>query len=300
MSLDVASHHKYEASGKWTPAGAATGAVVAMIGGAIVGFVYGVVLHHMPVIYLSFLLTCGAAIGAGMAAQFGARSGSIRNEGVATLVGAVAGVVTLWASWVAWAWASTEWEWLLLDPLELLDFVHFLAQEGVWSIFGQTPTGAVLIGIWSIEALMVIGGGLLLGVAFVSNTPYCERCEAWVDDETEIGPLAPTKASDAAEALARGDLRPTLALEAARLKASRYAKLVVKACGGCHEVTVLSLVLVTIEQKGDKTDTTEDELVENVLVPAAGRAEIVKFANRIAEGPQSKPKVPASPPPPAE
>lgn len=296
MSLDVASRHEYQASGKWSPAGAAIAVVVAVVGSLVLGFVYGVVLYYMPLIYLSFLLTCGAAIGAGMAAQFGARFGSIRNGGVATLVGAVAGVVTLWASWVAWAWATTEWEWLPLHPLELREFIDIVAQEGMWSIFGQTPTGGVLIGIWSIEALMVIGGGLLLGATFLTSTPYCERCEAWVDDETEIGPLAPTKAADAAEALAQGDLRPTLALEAARLKASRYAKLVVKACGGCHDVTVLSLVLVTIEQKGDKTETDEDELVENVLVPAAGRAEIVKFANRIAEGPQREPKGPASPP----
>jgi hypothetical protein len=63
---------------------------------------------------------------------------------------------------------------LLPQPGQMWAFPSTINASGPWSIFGWTPTGAALWGIWGIEALVVIGIGTVSAHGVI-DIPYCEE-----------------------------------------------------------------------------------------------------------------------------
>lgn len=275
------TERKYAHSGEYAVGGLVTSLLVAAAGAAALGFAYGYALYYVPLIYLSVLGTLALAFGVGWVSRFGLHRGHVRNGGMATVVGLVASLAALWGAWVAWTHALVEFEALLLSPGSIGELASVVAQEGAWSIFGWTPTGAAQWGFWIVEALIIVGGGMLMAVSLHAAVPYCEDCRRWATHTTEVGPLHAKELRPAAEALARGDAGPITALPAARRTAAFYGKIVVRCCPGCDRTNVAAVELVEQKKKDGKTETEETTVIDDISLTSTDRARLAELQKRI-------------------
>lgn len=258
----------YQESGRFDLGGATTAMVVGLLAGALIGFLYGVIDNVNPLIYVNALgsLACGWVAGAG--AGLGARWGKVRNARAAALAGLAAGVVALWASWIGWTFALLDWETLLLDPRPLSALIQLVNAKGAWTLKGATPTGWALWGIWSIEALMILGAAVFGAWCMISEEPYCEECGAWADDEvtTHVAPYADRAAL--VKSLEAEDYEALLALPG--ISPSLAPRFLVEArrCPRRGAPYFLKLSIQTTQKNSKGHDETSTErFVTNLLVP---------------------------------
>jgi hypothetical protein len=151
------------------------------VAAAVFSFIYALVNRYNPFIYVTFVATIvfAAAIGAGV--HWGASAGAVRNRMFVRLVAVVLGLLGGYLAWVwfVWMFFGYDPDMILLDPLAMLHVMHFLGQNGVWSVRGHTPTGFVLYGVWLLEAAAI---AFLTAVTAVEELkPYCETCGRWCE-----------------------------------------------------------------------------------------------------------------------
>jgi len=169
----------YRLSGKFSPLAPAL-MLVATGAAAVIGCLYSVISYFIPFVYLNFLLALGCGLAVGGAGYWTVRAGKVRNSLLAIVAGVVLGLIGLYASWSAWVLALSGWEVLILSPTTMIEVLKIMAADGVWSAFGGTPTGWVLYVIWTVEALMIVGGSTLLSLGGCLASPFCEKCDQWI------------------------------------------------------------------------------------------------------------------------
>jgi uncharacterized membrane protein YvlD (DUF360 family) len=169
----------YEESGKVPPAGFIIALSIGILTALALSFVYAYAISYIPFIYLNFLLTglFGVVIGAVVAMSAG--FGKIRNRKVVIALAVVAALVACYMSWVLAVYLWLDSEVFIFNPSDLLTIIQVVAQEGVWSLKGATPTGAALYAIWGIEAAVIFGASFFGAIGAYSAEPFCENCNEW-------------------------------------------------------------------------------------------------------------------------
>ena len=147
----------YAHSGKFGLMGPIYMLVMGTVGSLVLSAVYGYAIYYIPFIYLNFLITLGFGACVGFLVGYGGKLGKVRNPGMLLIFGLAFGMFAEYAGWVSWIFALSKQQALALQPLDIWAVVMLVGQEGAWSIFGWTPTGASLFAIWAIEAVMIIG-----------------------------------------------------------------------------------------------------------------------------------------------
>lgn len=149
--------------------------------GALLGGLYGVIAYYSPFFLINMCVLIGIAVAMGMMLQDFVRSGHIRSNAIAALVGALSGGVLLSVHWVVWLRLTVEF-WVL-DFATILNAIQVVSLLGPWSIFEWTPSSTALYVIWSVEALLIIVMPTVIARNAVRDTPYCEQTGKWADVE---------------------------------------------------------------------------------------------------------------------
>lgn len=203
------------------------------------------------------------------------KMGKVRNTWLivgAAFVGTAFVHYVGWMMWVGLAFWRGDAEvpvLAILFPPSFLSIVGEIASEGAWSVRGSDPvSGAMLWGIWIIEALTVFGASLFAAFASADSEPFCERCESWCQPRGAV--LRLTGATDGAALAARlmaGDLGALTEVSAAAQGDNPWHQIELNVCEACGGTNTLSLSRVTMSwDKKGKESTSTDALVDRMLV----------------------------------
>jgi hypothetical protein len=272
----VAVGERYQESGKFTAGGAAVAVVVAIVGGALTGFVYGIIDQVNPFIYINALGALFAGFMAAAAATFGGTMGKVRNGMVITVAAVVGGLACLYSSWVGFFFALSDWDLLAFQPDGLWALVNIANLKGVWSMKGSTPTGGFLWFIWGVEALMILGMAFIGGFGGLEDSPFCEACGVWADSETTNVLATPEDIEGMTEGMKAGDFAGLAALPAGDDKGVTWIEAKLEECprqGAPHFLTVTGKA----RTQGDKgEEVVRDFPLVKLLEVDKSVAEIVK------------------------
>lgn len=258
----------YKHSGKFGLMGPIYMFMIGAVGTLVLSAIYGYAIYYIPFIYLNFLITLGFGACVGILVGYGGKLGKVRNSGLLLIFGLIFGILAEYAGWVSWVFAVSKQQALALQPLDIFAVVRLVGQEGAWSIFGWTPTGAALFAIWGIEAIMIIGTSTLASWGVVSSTPFCEHCNRWVEDRNSITPLEPIVDPDQFKSkLERNGAEVVKALKKVKAENDAYTQLDLINCPGCEYSYYLSLksINVEVDSKG-KEKKDENDIVENYIL----------------------------------
>ena len=261
--LSASSAQYYTPSGTAPPAGLARMMGLAVGAAVGLGVVYGALVQLNPFIYINILATGAFGFGIGWAAARGGHDGKVRSPLFAVLTGVLAGLVGSyvgWASWLSTLAARAGEGMLIWDPLSIAALIYGIGQEGAWSLKSFTPTGALLYGLWAIEALLIVGIAAWVARGD-SSAPFCERCDAWpVGALGVVVGLAPDQARLKRD-LEQGSFDALKTLEGGG--PGHFTELRLSACPTCGDRGFLHLqeVTVTHDAKGN------EKRKETVFVP---------------------------------
>jgi hypothetical protein len=280
-------HPFYSHSGKFGVHGPA----MALVAGAMLAFplglVYSYLIKFIPFIYLNFLATAGYGLLFGFITQKLLKLGKVRNNTVALLTATFVGLLAWWGSWngCAIALIGSKAPWILTPP-QMSRWVQFLYEHGSWGI-GHFSTdlvsGIPLAIVWLIEGAAIVGLTALLGHGALSNTPFCETHDCWLDQEKKIDKLDAFVSPDHLAAFKVGDIAP---LEQARPRvpaSGRFARLTLRYSDHCNDFCTLSIenVTMTTDKKGNPKEEKQT-LLTNLQLPHSGMAWVNGFEHASA------------------
>ncbi len=172
----------YEHSGKAPLGGILLTLVGGLVAGVVLGGIYGFLIFWSPFVYINAFITLGMGFGLAVSVGGLAKVGKIRNTGVVTVMALVVAAVAYYVHWAVWVGRMAEGA-TVTDPAQLWAFISTVNALGPWSIFGWTPTGFALWGIWAIEAAVVVGIGTISAHGVI-DVPFCEETGQWTTETT--------------------------------------------------------------------------------------------------------------------
>ncbi len=241
----------------------AIGAIAAVIGGVV----YAYAAHYIPFFIVTLLLVFGFGAGMGFAVSTAARIGKLRHTPMLLMGAAFCGAMALYADWVVHIYLLTER--FFVAPGDLASIMQLMAQTGVWEVEDIRPTGWALYAFWGAEALIVCGMTVFIPYSALGALPFCERCDAWIEDVVLLQPFEPNTDEAGLKAAFERDPASAMAqLEEAEVEYDvPFLRAELRQCEGCHDMQLLTLSAVTIDLDSDG-DVTESAsaVVENLLI----------------------------------
>lgn len=237
----------YEHSGKFAPQGPILGLVGGIAVSVPVALLYDYALFSVPYLKLRFLLPMvfgmlvGGACGAMMCL------GKVRSKQLAAAVAFVTSFAGLYVSWVAWLagvlhFVNPTYPFPgALHPLQIWNAVVAVNAHGTWSSGGDAPMhGTTLWLVWAGEALLVLGFGVMAGVALVQRRPFCERCGQWCKKQCKLYFAPSVQPADLKAQLESGNLGTLDKLAPGNKKQPHY-RIDVHTCSVCQQLNTLTL-----------------------------------------------------------
>lgn len=250
------------------------GATVSLIAGAV----YGYAIFYIPFIYLNSLGTIGYGWLVGTAIALAARYGKIRNPAAMTFVACLFGLLADYTGWIGWIFAASEQSVLILTPTAILELMREVASEGSWSIFGWTPRGLALYGIWAIELLLISATATITTWSTLSPLAFCEACGRWAVNLETSPRFSPVEDIESTRShIEQGDYRDITELEPAGETAAVFSQFEVAGCPSCDQQRYVSgkNVEITEDSKGNET-RSETEVFQNLVLPREVLDEVAK------------------------
>ncbi|QDU35744.1 hypothetical protein Mal4_00260 [Maioricimonas rarisocia] len=233
----------------------------------VLSFIYAVIDYYNPFIYFTFIATAilGAAIGG--AVRWGGTVGAVRNRGFRLLVGIFCGLIGAYFSWVWFILVLAEWnpDAIVLDPLQMVNLIQFLAANGVWEIQGSRPTGMTLYAVWFIEAAMIFG--IAATTAGQAIEPYCEPCGRWTDAVDEVLFLPHTDPAALQVDLEEERYEALDKLSDTDVDRSDCLTVTLRKCPECDESNFLSVGHLTVTQTKEGPQVNTKPLITGLCVP---------------------------------
>ena len=261
----------YQPSGKCPTMALILGAVAIPVIALVLGGIYALAIFYCPFVYINFFLTIGFGLGVGWGVGWMLKFGKLRNNKIALGIGAIAGIVSLYVSWVVWIYIASEYTLLVIHPGDLWGVIGALAEDGVWEMFGATPSGIFLYLIWLIEAGMIFFFAAFTPVGIL-DAIFCEHCDRWVGKE-EVGSRhldfgeSEEQFGAVLEAVANGDVLQLNTLPRADSDAAAYLEAETSSCRTCQALNFLSLNTVVISLDSDgKPEEKKEALLSNMFL----------------------------------
>lgn len=284
--VEKTMNQAYELSGK--QGGIFTlGFAIALPIGFLLSLLYSYISVYNPVIYLALIVWVGYAGGIAALVAMAANFAKCRDATAAKIMGAVLGVVLLYTSWATFVHAflgmndgltSPGLFALLFKPAAVFGVAGEIRAIGWYEVFGMRPTGVFLTLIWAVEALGIVGGGILGGAMALHEKVFCESCQLWAKDmENKLALSFPADDSILQRSL-KGEIELLLELPIAQEHESPQLHMNLKSCQGCRRTATLDFDMVTYTQddKGDWDDDSEDLSPVFVLT----NEQVSKFINK--------------------
>jgi hypothetical protein len=166
-------------------------------------------------------------------------------------------------------------------PGEIVNVMQILYEQGSWGIrSGGNVTGIPLAIVWIVEAGIVIVLSVIVPFGMISDTPFCEKNQCWLDQEKKIDTLDVFTDPAQLTSFQSGDLAP-LAQAKPRIPGTpAFARLTLKHSPRCEDFCAVSLanVTVTTDKEGNTKEKTT-ELARNLVVPKSMLDLISRFEN---------------------
>ena len=103
----------------------------------------------------------------------------------------------------------------------------------------------------------------------VATTPYCEKCNAWVEGTHKIGPLeALSDAGSFKSLLEQGNFAELMTLKQATEGSAAATLLSLLTCPGCNQQHFLKAEAVTTRVENGKQKTESSTIFENLIIDA--------------------------------
>ena len=237
--------------------------------------VYGALEAINPFIYISFLGTLGVGFGVGITVNFLSYMTAVRNSVFTLLNGLALGVLAIYVSWVFSIWAYSEFELMMWSPVELMAAIEFGSENGLWSIFGYTPTGWVIYLVWLIEAGIIV----LLAASSTSGNldPYCEDCGCWAEGHQGVWILPASAAETLSDQLVTEQYNVLFDYQDELAESDDHLVVDLHCCLQCDGSNFLAVrhLTTTYDDDGDP-DVNDETIVEPLRVPLELVAELVR------------------------
>jgi len=272
------SHYRH--SGEFGVSGVLMGLAGGAATAAILAIPYSYAAVYIPIAFFIVPFVFGGAVG--YVTALGAKHGKVRNAAVVLLLGIVAGAVAEYAGWVFWILAFSRHELFVLNPLAILDVMQSIAPKGAWSLRGFTPTGAVLWGLWALEAVVLMGTSAMVAAGMNRSLVFCEQCRKWCERIKRIGPLAALDRSllrTLASRLEKGDFSALLALKKVSPTSKSYTAIEILGCDSCRGQSYLTVKSVTVgkDEDGDR-EKNETDVVDRLAIGADVRDQLMALS----------------------
>lgn len=275
----------YEESGKVPPIGPIIALLMGISTAIALSFAYAYAISFIPFIYLNFILTGFFGVAVGAMTAMGGGIGKIRNEKVVIGLAVFSALIACYMSWVVTVYVWFDSDAYLFNPADLLSIIQLVAQEGVWTLKGTTPTGGALYAVWGIEAAAIIGASYFGALGAYSAEPFCEKCNQW----TKVVELTDRlEHPEDFEAFLKGlesknyavltELRNTKSSEAVKMKVDLLD------CSSCSQVHYLRITLSVRGFDDDgKEETEETLLINNLFLDGKTHQELMDWTKKIDE-----------------
>jgi len=270
-TMNTQTYSLYKHSGKFGIHGPLLAVLAALVLGYPLGILYAYLIKWIPFIYLNFIITVGYGLIFGLLVSWLMKFAKVRNVAIGGLSGLAAGCIAMYLAWNGYLHTFIKDSPFVFSPKAILSAIKYLYENGSWGIgfSGSEPvTGIFLAIVWLMEAVVIIGAVALLGLASVSDTPFCEEHGCWLDEEKKIDKLDVFSSPDHIAAFQAGDISP---LEAARPRipaGGAFSRLTLRHSVRCDEFCTLSVanVTVTLDKEGKPQEKVEN-IVTNLQVP---------------------------------
>ena len=239
---------RYELSGKLGTSALVAPMIVAA-GGLVLSALYAYISVWSPIVgYVNLLFLGGFAFGLAMLVSTALRVSNCRSPKFALLIGALGGLLCLYANWAIFEYAllsryDDSFDSSLLRVLLAPDDVWRLAlsinETGWYEVKGTTPSGIFLWVIWGLEAIVIVGGATA-GALGLGSDVFCERCNHWCESTRMDVRMSAPVGNDWSR-LSAEQLDTIEQLGAAEVTATEYVSFELSACGDCPSTKVLQL-----------------------------------------------------------
>jgi hypothetical protein len=197
----------YKPSGKVPVMGIFHSLVWGILVGAVVSYLYVPAAIYIPFIYLNIIIWGVYAGIAGIGVMASLKSCKVRNPTVATLLGGIVGLSTLYIQWAIYCsfmlnsnhtsayipignhehgFTFDKFIYFLSHPSDMLEFMSKISENGTWAIgrftSSQNVSGIFLWIIWVIEAAGIVLFPLFISRMIASGL-FSECQNRWMDKE---------------------------------------------------------------------------------------------------------------------
>jgi len=274
----------YRSRGGFNPIGLMIMFVAGTIAAAALAIVYALICMYNPFIYFTFIGTFVFGFSVGWVVKSIGKATKVRSRGFSAMVGLLCGGAAAYLAWMAFIFMfDYDMRALTLSPLAVFRIITALGEEGIWDFRGAKPTGAVLYGIWSLEAGIVLVVALL--TASSNDAPFCENCDQWIEPQGEPVPLPNNGQLDQLQRdLEAENYRAFDDLAAGKLEPSDFLNAIIKTCPSCSDSNFLSVdrVVTTTKSSGEE-DVNTATLLANLSIPTTVIEQLRGIAERPAD-----------------
>lgn len=276
--MDTFGDRYYRDSGAVPFGGTLLMLVCGIVTAVVLACVYAFLSYHNPFVYISFLGTAFFGLVTGGAVTFGSVLGKVRNPFFTRLVGLFVAAVALYCCWAFYLWAllldnsnlamalGLQNAQLSFDPARMASLIQLINKNGLWSMFGGTPTGLVLYALWAVEAIIIVGAIIL--VAGGSDAPFCESCNDWTDETADLLALEKTDFAELRNDLEAESYSKLNELNTGEHDPADCLCLTLHTCPKCEEANYLTIkhTKITIDKEGDE-QKEETDVVNRLAIP---------------------------------
>ena len=213
-----------------------------LLASVICGVVYTYIHFYISVVYVKVPAAILTPVFAGFAVLLAAFGCRCRSRVFVILMGGLAGLLTLYFSWVTYASLiagdhafSGRWAALAASPQELFRKIEVISHQPllkgeIGSAFTTETSPWERMTYWIAEALALVVGAIVMVYFTFGDIVYCEKCAAWCQAGS---PPAYFDAREASQAARAGDLRALVAGPASSRKVPPCLQLVFHICPRC-------------------------------------------------------------------
>jgi hypothetical protein len=278
MSSEIFESYKH--SGKFGLNALLLAFLAAVAAGFSLGLAYAYLMRWIPFIILRVFGVAGYGLLFGFLIMSLMKACKVRNTKVATLCGFGTGLLALYFAWSGYVYTHFKDAPLICPPDAMLTAIGQLYDKGSWSLSGTKVSGIPLAIVWVVEGIMITGLSALLPFGAISEMPFCETNQCWLDKEKSIDTLEAFSDPEQIAAFKRGDLGPLVQAKPRAQNASAFTRLRLKFSPHSAEFCTVRLenVAFTTDKEGRPVET-KTQLTGNLMLPQSMLALITKFEN---------------------
>jgi hypothetical protein len=253
----------------------------AVLGGALGGWLYGIVNFLTPLIYVQFMVTFLSACGLGVLLDQLAGVAKCRNPNPVYASALLCGLVLFYVSWASFesmflgrgAGGMTNVLAIAWAPGTMWTIANKVASSGWFNVFGSQISGLLLWVFWAVEALVLIVCPMVLAGSLFSRRVFCEGCGIWVPYRKGFQRISANRKTE--EMACNCDLAQLAEapLEIGVSRLGEYLRVDHSLCEACQNTGTCSVVKVSVTRDDDGKERLSEENISALMILTPEKAQ---------------------------